>query len=267
MIRAQTDWIVRKRDGRLVPFDPAFIQKAIGRAFRAEKDLEPNHPIGPENESEIDRLTDRSCRLPGRARRRSDDRSASLRQPIKPRVEAECVTRNSRFPLAATESCIYNSCMETPRLDIAEVKEKACHVADECIGVRVRILNRYVTRIYEDKLRPYGAKISQMNILVALSAKGELQPSELCRMLTIEKSTMSRNLKIMEEKGWIETSRAATGNAHVVRVAQGGRELLAATYHLWQEGQAKLEETLGEDVVKALHKAVKRVRAALDDES
>lgn len=57
MIRAQTDWIVRKRDGRLTPFDPEFVHKAIQKAFRAELNIEPEQQLDEQAAGEIDRLT------------------------------------------------------------------------------------------------------------------------------------------------------------------------------------------------------------------
>ena len=39
-------------------------------------------------------------------------------------------------------------------------------VARECIANKVRLLNRAVTAIYDEALRPYGLKISQMSVLV-----------------------------------------------------------------------------------------------------
>ncbi len=57
MIRAQTDWIVRKRDGRLTPFEPDFVHTAIGKAFRAELEIDAEKPLEQDLVQEIDRLT------------------------------------------------------------------------------------------------------------------------------------------------------------------------------------------------------------------
>ena len=45
MIRARSEWITRKRDGRTVPFESRLIYKAIGNAFRAELNLAENQPL------------------------------------------------------------------------------------------------------------------------------------------------------------------------------------------------------------------------------
>ena len=45
-------------------------------------------------------------------------------------------------------------------------------IAGACIAVRLRLLNRVVTNLYDDALRPLGLKMSQLNILVATARIG-----------------------------------------------------------------------------------------------
>ena len=58
MIRAVSEWIIRKRDGRTVPFDPRLIARAIGNAFRAELNLAENQPLDAEIEQEVASITE-----------------------------------------------------------------------------------------------------------------------------------------------------------------------------------------------------------------
>ncbi|MCA8984615.1 MAG: ribonucleoside-diphosphate reductase subunit alpha [Planctomycetaceae bacterium] len=57
MTRPQTDWIVRKRDGRMAPFDMNRIGKAMENAFRAELNLLDNQPLDPEVIETVRRIT------------------------------------------------------------------------------------------------------------------------------------------------------------------------------------------------------------------
>jgi ribonucleoside-diphosphate reductase alpha chain len=58
MIRAVSEWIIRKRDGRTVPFEPRLINKAIANAFRAELNLADNQPLDSEIEQIVASITD-----------------------------------------------------------------------------------------------------------------------------------------------------------------------------------------------------------------
>ena len=77
-------------------------------------------------------------------------------------------------------------------------------IAEQCIAVRLRMLSRGVTRIYNQALRPYGLMVSQMNILVAVSCLGEARQQQVCQTLHLEKSTLSRNVGRMRSQGWLE---------------------------------------------------------------
>src|SRR5262249_56680863 len=79
----------------------------------------------------------------------------------------------------------------------------AARVARDCFAVRLRLLNRIVTRIYDEALRPVGMTANQMNILAVLENMSEAQPSDLCRVLYMEKSTVSRNVERMRQQGWL----------------------------------------------------------------
>ena len=77
-------------------------------------------------------------------------------------------------------------------------------IAKTCIAVRLRSLNRVVTNLYDDALRPLGLKISQMNILVVAAKLGVARPTQVCDLLQLDVSTLSRNLERMRAQGWLE---------------------------------------------------------------
>lgn len=58
MIRARSEWIIRKRDGRLVPFDTGLIGHAIANAFRAELNLAEHQPLDEETDRQIREITE-----------------------------------------------------------------------------------------------------------------------------------------------------------------------------------------------------------------
>src|SRR3954449_13050615 len=70
-------------------------------------------------------------------------------------------------------------------------------VAGECVAVRLRMLNRVITNIYDNALRPLDLKVSQMNILVAAAKMGTARPTEVCQYLHLDVSTLSRNVERM----------------------------------------------------------------------
>jgi hypothetical protein len=84
-------------------------------------------------------------------------------------------------------------------------------VASECIAARVRMINRVISALYDDALRPFGLRINQGNILVAVARMGEARPADVCRLLRIEKSTLSRDIELLKKEGWVEADPPAGG--------------------------------------------------------
>ena len=54
-------------------------------------------------------------------------------------------------------------------IKIMEIKDIAATVSNKCVANQVRQLNRSLSRIYDEQLRPHGMKISQFTILVAIA--------------------------------------------------------------------------------------------------
>src|SRR5437660_5165899 len=77
-------------------------------------------------------------------------------------------------------------------------------VARECVAGRLRMLNRVITNIYDDALRSLDLKVSQMSILVAAAKMGTARPIEVCEHPHLDVSTLSRNVKRMKARGWLQ---------------------------------------------------------------
>ncbi|MCR9199627.1 MAG: ribonucleoside-diphosphate reductase subunit alpha [Planctomycetaceae bacterium] len=58
MIRARSEWVVRKRDGRVAPFEDGLIGRAIANAFRAELNLAEGQPLDATSDREVREITE-----------------------------------------------------------------------------------------------------------------------------------------------------------------------------------------------------------------
>src|SRR5262249_14901159 len=96
------------------------------------------------------------------------------------------------------------------------LQAKAALIVEECIAVKLRMLTRAVTKIYNRALRPHGLTVSQMNILVAASYIGQAKQQDICQALHLEKSTLSRDLARMRERGWVAESPGDDGRSSLL---------------------------------------------------
>lgn len=142
------------------------------------------------------------------------------------------------------------------------LQAKAAVIAEECIAVRLRLLTRAVTKIYNRALRPHGLTVSQMNILVAASYLGQAKQQDICQALHLEKSTLSRDLARMRARGWVTEAPGDDGRSSLLRVTAQGGKLLQKAIPAWQQAQQQATALLGEREIAALGRAAKTLRSS-----
>src|SRR6266404_3365079 len=120
-------------------------------------------------------------------------------------------------------------------------------IAKTCIAVRLRLLNRVITNLYDEALRPLGVKVSQMNILVATAKLGLARPAQVCEILQLDTSTLSRNVERMRARDWLEVVPGDDARAQPFRLTPAGKKLLERTIPAWEKAQCKAVEFLGQE--------------------
>ena len=132
-------------------------------------------------------------------------------------------------------------------------------IAGECLAVRMRTLNRALTALYDEALRPLGLRVGQLNLLVAVARVGTAKPGDLCRVLRMDKSTLSRDVEVMRRNGWIEVDDSGDGRARPLRLSDPGHALLEAVVPAWRQAQEKAGALLGYGAAAALGQVVDRI--------
>jgi DNA-binding MarR family transcriptional regulator len=135
-------------------------------------------------------------------------------------------------------------------------------IAKTCVAVRLRLLNRVVTNFYDVALRPLGLKVSQLNILIVTAKLGLARPAQVCEILQLDTSTLSRNVKPLQAHGWLEVVPEEDARAQPFRLTTQGHRLIEKTVPAWQEAQRQATALLGEERIALLDKVAKKVGMA-----
>src|SRR5216110_2274080 len=96
-------------------------------------------------------------------------------------------------------------------------------ITKTCIAVRLRLVNRVVTNLYDDALRPLGLKVSQLNILIVTAKLGLARPAQVCEFLQLDTSTLSRNVKPLQAHGWLDVVPEGDARAQPFRLTPQGK--------------------------------------------
>jgi DNA-binding MarR family transcriptional regulator len=86
-------------------------------------------------------------------------------------------------------------------------------------------------------------------------------PTDLERRLSLEKSTVSRNVERMQRRGWVEFVPGEDGRSHHLKLTTKGAKLLRESTAQWQVAQKKVTVLLGKEGVTALSRLLSTLGA------
>lgn len=135
-------------------------------------------------------------------------------------------------------------------------RRTALEIAGRCVAVRLRMLNRKVSGIFDEALRPLGLRVSQLNVLVAVAVGQPVSPAEISARLHLEKSTLSRNLERMARRGWLVVE---PGRPNHLRLTRKGESLLDKALPPWERAQEESRRLLGSEGARAIHASGNRL--------
>ena len=138
-------------------------------------------------------------------------------------------------------------------------------IAGCCIGARVRLVNRVVTGMYDDAFRPFGVKASQFNILIVTGKLGLARPADVCTILRLDTSTLSRNVERMRVQGWLEVVSTDDARMQPFRLTTQGKRLLEQAIPAWKKAQREAEKLLGDDGLALLGKLTRKLGLPMKD--
>ena len=119
-------------------------------------------------------------------------------------------------------------------------------VISTCAGFNFRKVSRVVTQHFDDILKPSGLLITQFTVLVAVAKVRAIAISELAKILMMDRTTLTRNLKPLEREGWLEIEPGQDKRTRIVRLTDNGEIALSKALPLWQVAQKEVVEFLGE---------------------
>jgi len=113
--------------------------------------------------------------------------------------------------------------------------------------IGVRLVSRSVTEIYDHRLRVFGITAAQF-ILLSLINRRPITRADIARLQHLERSTLTRNLKIILSRGWVEEVRDnADGRSRPIALTEAGKELLRKAEPEWRTAEIEATALLGTD--------------------
>ena len=125
-----------------------------------------------------------------------------------------------------------------------------------CTNFKLRQLLRRVGQHYDAEMAKVGLKTTQYSLLSHVLKLGPIRPGELAHAMTMDASTLTRNLKPLIAAGWVALAAGPDGRSRSITITPAGRAKRTEAQRHWHSAQVGLNTLLGVERVSALHALV-----------
>jgi len=121
-----------------------------------------------------------------------------------------------------------------------------------CFCLASRQAARKITRLYDSGMQQSGIRATQFTILSQLMLRGEMPVGKLAGLLGMERTTLTRNLALLEAERWIATKPGEDPRARMIAITARGRGIVHRSFPYWSKAQEAVGKLLGADGQAAL---------------
>jgi DNA-binding MarR family transcriptional regulator len=116
-----------------------------------------------------------------------------------------------------------------------------------CTCFNLRKTTRAVTQLFDEALKPCGLYATQFTLLAAVSSKENVTITELSKALVMDRTTLTRNLKPLQNSGWVEVLPGEDKRTRTLSITRAGKRVLKQAMIHWKEIQGQVVKTLGKN--------------------
>jgi DNA-binding MarR family transcriptional regulator len=136
-------------------------------------------------------------------------------------------------------------------------------IGSACLLMRIRLISRVITGIYDKHLRDLKISSAQFALLVAIYQAQPATRAEIGRQQHLDRSTLTRHLKVVLSEGWVEETRhGADGRSRPIVLTKLGSDLLHHAETAWRAAQVEAKDLLGKSGSTAVTEIASRIMDA-----
>lgn len=132
-----------------------------------------------------------------------------------------------------------------------------------CLAEGLRAATRTVLKYYADHMAGCDVSIAQFSLLMRLYYLRAPTMLELAKHLETDRTTMARNVELLERGGFVEVFRGKDRRSRLVRLTDKGFKALTDALPKWQEAQREMRALIGDAMWQSLIKET-RVLAKIE---
>ncbi len=115
----------------------------------------------------------------------------------------------------------------------------------DCLCFELRKAARATSRAYDEALAPSGLRVTQFSLLIVIQTLGRPSLTELAEAAVMERTTLTRNLRLLEREKLVASEPGEDRRQRFVRLTARGKTRLEAALPHWHAAQGRMSEQLG----------------------
>ena len=124
-----------------------------------------------------------------------------------------------------------------------------------------------MTRAYDAELRGAGLRSTQFALVGLLERVGEVRQGDLGELAALDETTLSRNLRPLQKRGWVTIRAGADRREKLVAITEAGKAKLEQARPAWVRAQQRMRQELPEGAWESLFAALPAVTKAASGET
>jgi DNA-binding MarR family transcriptional regulator len=144
----------------------------------------------------------------------------------------------------------------------AAFQDEIAGIGGRCYAYQARKTANAVLRAYNDWMKPIDLEMAQFSTLCAILDGRAGSIGDLADLLGVERTTLVRNLKVLEKKGLVRVA-ARRQRRLTHELTEAGVEMMRRALPLWQQAQIAMEAAVGGPRERDIHGALRDLRQAL----
>jgi DNA-binding MarR family transcriptional regulator len=126
-------------------------------------------------------------------------------------------------------------------------------IVEGCTGLNVRLAARRIGRFLDVRLAETGFSIAQFGLMAHIAGNPEGTIGALAEQCGLDQSTLSRNLRGLEQAGLVEITTVEQDlRRRAVWLTETGARRLEAAIPVWRVAQAALAQVIASSEVRRL---------------
>lgn len=130
-----------------------------------------------------------------------------------------------------------------------------------CNCLNMRRSSQAITEVYDEFLVPSGLKIGQFSLLKHIEKLGPVSVSDLALSIRLDRTTLVRNLKPLEEMGFVTDIATEGTRNRQLQLTDKGIQAYKSAEELWAKAQNFFEEYLGKDNIDTFTTLLSKIEA------